>query len=672
MKIQMQDAASWIQAAFVVLLAAIAWLRPMERKRPVTIDVLAAVAIAAIVFARYSSHWLNPVAASALRDWLPVVLLLFPYWQVGQFFTGADPAAEEQLARFDRMFFRILGIKPAKTSIRPAMGLYLELAYLMVYPLIPLGMATLYVLNARQFVNYYWIVVLLATYLCFASTLFVRAMPPRALESYEKFRMPPSKLGALNRVILRHGSIQAITFPSAHVASATAAGLVLLRVEPWAGLIFLLIAVSIALATVVGGYHYAADALVASLVALVVFAATFRTLTVWIGLSILGCVVMYLAGLWRKLRVPSFHLRQARVVAKAMKSRRHPIVAHIVPIRRCNLSCAYCNEYDDFSKPVPTEVMLRRVDCLVELGTSVITISGGEPMLHPDLDQIIRCIRDGGCIATLITNGYLLTPDRIKRLNHSGLDHLQISIDNVRPDDVSKKSLKVLDQKLRWLAEHAEFQVNINSVIGTSENPEDAAAVARRAKELGFATTVGIVHDHAGQLQPLDVHARRVHQRIIEIGGNSFSTFAYYNQFEKNLIEGNPNDWKCRAGSRYLYICEDGLVHYCSQQRGTPGIPLEQYGAEDLEREFHSVKSCAPFCTISCAHQVSMIDQFRDDPRDSLARFFPAQRDRTVPYDPPAIVRFLAWMLLPPEHNHARKRLTEHFTQLALWCLRAK
>jgi MoaA/NifB/PqqE/SkfB family radical SAM enzyme len=381
---------------------------------------------------------------------------------------------------------------------------------------------------------------------------------------------------------------------------------------------------------------------------------------------------MHLAMIRRKLRAFSFHARQARVVAKAMKWRRQPIVAHIVPIRRCNLSCTYCNEYDDFSKPVPIELMVRRVDRLAELGTSVITISGGEPLLHPDLDLIIRRIRDRGCIATLITNGYLLTPERIKRLNRAGLDHLQISIDNVQPDDVSKKSLKVLDRKLEWLAENAEFRININSVIGTSEKPEDAAVVARRAKELGMATTVGIVHDHAGQLRPLSERERQVYQQIVEIGGKSFSTFAYYNQFQKNLIQGHSNAWECRAGSRYLYVCEDGLVHYCSQQRGRPGIPLEQYGAIDLDREFDSVKACAPFCTISCVHQVSMIDHFRDHPRESLSRFFPPQPDRTVPYDPPAIIRLLIWMFLPPEHNRTRKRLTERFTQIALWCLRAK
>ena len=72
--------------------------------------------------------------------------------------------------------------------------------------------------------------------------------------------------------------------------------------------------------------------------------------------------------------------------------------------------------------------MLRRVDKLCALGTGIITFSGGEPTLHPDLDLLIRRARQGGSIVTIITNGYLLTPDRIQRLNDAGLDYLQISI----------------------------------------------------------------------------------------------------------------------------------------------------------------------------------------------------------------------------------------------------
>src|SRR5256885_5609579 len=148
--------------------------------------------------------------------------------------------------------------------------------------------------------------------------------------------------------------------------------------------------------------------------------------------------------------------------------------------------------------------MFRRLDNLAELGTSVVTISGGEPLLHPELDDIIRRIRRHGIIAGLITNGYLLTGDRIERLNRGGLEWLQISIDNVTPDDVSKKSLKVLDKKLQLLAEYADFHVNINSVVGGGvRNPQDALTIGKRATELGFSSTVGIIRseEHTSELQ---------------------------------------------------------------------------------------------------------------------------------------------------------------------------
>src|SRR5246500_515222 len=198
----------------------------------------------------------------------------------------------------------------------------------------------------------------------------------------------------------------------------------------------------------------------------------------------------------RRLKAAHRTLRELRMIAKGLLSTDHPIQVHIIPMRRCNLACGYCNEYDDFSDPVPLEEMYRRVDKLAALGTTLITISGGETLLHPQLDDIIARIRSHGIIAGLITNGYLLTPQRIQQLNQAGLDHLQISIDNVKPDDVSKKSLKVLDKKLQWLREHAEFHVNINSVVGgRTRHPGDALVIGRRAIELGFTSTVGIIHD---------------------------------------------------------------------------------------------------------------------------------------------------------------------------------
>ena len=301
--------------------------------------------------------------------------------------------------------------------------------------------------------------------------------------------------------------------------------------------------------------------------------------------------------------------REIKMIAKGLASTDHPILAHIIPIRRCNLACTYCNEFDDFSKPVPVDAMKERINHLARLGTSIITFSGGEPLLHPELDELIAHIRKYPVIAGMITNGYLLTADRIKRLNRAGLDHLQISIDNVMPDDVSKKSLKVLDKKLKLLAEHADFHVNINSVVGGGiHNPHDALVVGRRAVQLGFTSTIGIIHDGGGQLRPLSENEREVFLKMKELEKHHYARF---NWFQNNIANGLPNQWRCRAGARYLYICEDGLVHYCSQQRGVPGIPLERYTVTDIRREFLTEKGCAPHCTVSCVHQVSYMDYWR-------------------------------------------------------------
>lgn len=352
----------------------------------------------------------------------------------------------------------------------------------------------------------------------------------------------------------------------------------------------------------------------------------------------------------RSVRRLHRRFRQARMLAAAFRFPYAPIAAHLIPIRRCNLSCAYCNEYDDHSAPVPTQELLRRIDRLADLGTGIVTMSGGEPLLHPSLDEIVRHIRRRGMIATVITNAYLLSVGRIERLNRAGLDHLQISIDNLAPDEVSKKSLKLLDTKLEWLRAHADFDVTINAVVGAGiRNPADALVIAERASALGFSTAAGILHDREGQLLPLDTRHREVLESIVGLGKSTFD-FANYNRFQRNLSLGLPNRWHCRAGSRYLYVCEDGLVHWCSQQRGHPAIPLERYSRNDLEREYHTVKRCAPFCTVGCVHRVAQVDDLRQNPVDTVRQWFPAAPGEEPHV--PASVRLILWMFVTGAPRH--------------------
>ena len=311
----------------------------------------------------------------------------------------------------------------------------------------------------------------------------------------------------------------------------------------------------------------------------------------------------------RQLRFVRSRARELMKIGKALVSTKHPFLVHIIPMRRCNLDCGYCNEYDEVSKPVPLAEMKRRLDLLADMGTSMITISGGEPLLHPELEEVIRHMRKHGMYTGMITNGFLLSKDRIETLNDAGLEYLQISIDNVTPDEVSKKSLKTLDSRLEWLSQYAVFQVNINSVLGSGvKNPEDALQIAHRAVELGFTSTVGIIHDGNGQLKGLNPRQIEIFEEIMSLGKSSFSRF---NDFQHNVARGKEHDWRCRSGSRYLYVCEDGLVHWCSQQRGYPGIPLAEYTTEMRHREYFTEKFCAPKCTVSCVQQVAMLDNWR-------------------------------------------------------------
>jgi MoaA/NifB/PqqE/SkfB family radical SAM enzyme len=308
--------------------------------------------------------------------------------------------------------------------------------------------------------------------------------------------------------------------------------------------------------------------------------------------------------------------RSAREFLRGLLDTAHPLLVQIIPIRRCNIDCGYCNEYDKVSAPVPSDILRGRIDKLAELGTSVVAFSGGEPMLHPDLDDLIRHIRRHGMMAGLITNGYFLVPKRIEALNEAGLDFLQISIDNVEPDEVSKKSLRVLDKKLQHLRDYAAFDVNINSVLGGGiKNPEDARTINQRARGLGFSTSIGIIHDGDGLLKPLGRRERQVYDEVSAAINGPWQVFknlySGITNFQERLADGQPNEWRCRAGARYLYICENGLVHYCSQQRGTPGVPLDTYTVDDIKREYLTSKWCAPYCTVGCVHRVSTMDFWR-------------------------------------------------------------
>jgi len=284
-----------------------------------------------------------------------------------------------------------------------------------------------------------------------------------------------------------------------------------------------------------------------------------------------------------------------------------PFLVQMVVIRRCNLSCTYCTEFDRTSDPVPFEVLEDRLERLHALRTWAVCLTGGEPTLHPDLSRLLAVMkRHGFRRRMMITNGYKLTRESVEMMNREGLTDLQVSVDGVRPNEVTKKVLDCLRPRLELLAQHARFTVTLSGVIGSAP-PKEALEVVDFAKKAGFTPRILLIHDEHGRLQlsPEELAAYREVKR--RIGPQASEGHNYRDR----LIEKGEAPFKCRAGSRYLYLDEFGAAHWCSQTREVFGKPLEDYTLDDLRRQFHTRKACDRGCTVGCVRSASAWDEWR-------------------------------------------------------------
>jgi MoaA/NifB/PqqE/SkfB family radical SAM enzyme len=304
-----------------------------------------------------------------------------------------------------------------------------------------------------------------------------------------------------------------------------------------------------------------------------------------------------------------------------------PFMAQLVVTRKCNLDCGYCNEYDKTSPPVPTEHVKRWIDKLDELRCVIIEYHGGEPLLHPDIVPLVaHAARKGFFERWIITNGYLLSEEIIDRLGDAGLTNLQISIDGVTPSATTVKVLKPLRKKLEMLSRRARFKVQVNAVLGAA-NKGEAVEVTRTAQDLGFTPRVCVIHDEHGAMS-LDEQDRRALDEIQGIIGQRFKESGDYRH--RLLTEGTA-PFRCRAGGRYLYIDEYGLVNWCSQQRGVFTKPLLEYTWDDLREQFNTVKDCAPQCTVGCVRSASRFDEWRaQELRPAAVHRSPARNEEAL------------------------------------------
>lgn len=286
-----------------------------------------------------------------------------------------------------------------------------------------------------------------------------------------------------------------------------------------------------------------------------------------------------------------------------------PFHVQMVVIRRCNLTCGYCNEYDDNSPPVPVDELKRRIDKIHALGAWAIELTGGEPLEHPDIFELVRYAKQDKRFykVQMISNLYLWNEETIHKLNAAGLDDLQVSVDGVQPNEVTVKVLKPMRKKLEALAKHARFRVTMSGVVGSAP-PGEAVQVLEFAKAHGFKPRVLLVHDGHGQLR-LSPEQLEEFEEIKRVLGKKRMKDA--GDYRAKLMATGSAPFKCRAGSRYLYVDEFGIVRWCSQTRDVWGVPLAEYSLEQLRRQFDTQKNCNPKCTVGCVRTASAPDRWR-------------------------------------------------------------
>ncbi len=279
-----------------------------------------------------------------------------------------------------------------------------------------------------------------------------------------------------------------------------------------------------------------------------------------------------------------------------------PMYAQVIVTDDCNLTCSYCDEYTAGAPVIPLATLKERIDKLDALGVQVYDLLGGETLLHPDIAELVAHIkakRRGSNLATIISNGFLLTKKIIHGLNQAGLDFMQVSVDSIAPTGASQKSLKSVMPRLRLLAEEAKFKVEIQTVLNEA-TCETYDEFREKAKDLPFAFGFSIQHGPTGRIAIRGEKYLKILRKYGVFDGVNF----YGKHLEEMVLGDFSRTWKCLAGFKYLYVNSKGTVQCCAQRRAGM-TPLETMGLPEL-RKNNRHKPCEAGCSLGCVRMISL------------------------------------------------------------------
>ena len=225
-------------------------MRPVPMRRRA---VITAVSLALAVVITIVARGAPPVA----RDWAPFLYVSVGYYLTGYLFVAPSEALEAWLLRWDRRWF---GDPTTRFATWPWWLIaYLDIIYTLCFVLLPGGYAALALTGHSLRANRYWTMVLAADLGAFAPLSVFQTRPPWAIE--RPAVLAASRIHRLASYVVKNATTGVNTFPSGHVAVTIAVALGVFASLPVVGAVLLFCAASIAVACVVGRYHYTVDVL---------------------------------------------------------------------------------------------------------------------------------------------------------------------------------------------------------------------------------------------------------------------------------------------------------------------------------------------------------------------------------------------------------------------------
>ncbi len=285
-----------------------------------------------------------------------------------------------------------------------------------------------------------------------------------------------------------------------------------------------------------------------------------------------------------------------------------PWKAHLYVTEHCNLNCSYCNEHDE-SIPSPTLSQLKQwMKKIRDLGVVYLSLMGGEPLMHPDIVEVVRQAKSLGFEGVgIVTNAFLLTKEMASDLKKAGLDALTVSIDSITPTQSSKKALNLVKNKLE-IARDAGIYIAVTGVLleerlDESEQLIDyclarAIPVQSRLVHQDNVFRRGMELDRSNSRFEKFLNMERERKKL----GLAISSSWNIIDYQQALLHGKPVKWKCLAGYKYFFVSSQGHFWPCSQLRTEKSI-MEITG-EDL-KSYNTAKSCQNNCGVYCIYDVS-------------------------------------------------------------------